>query len=66
MKKSVLIQLIIHLVFVLSLRIQLMEEEVKKSDENLASTITKLAITSKEADSVLKKVLMITKQALIT
>lgn len=33
-----------------------MEEEVKKSDENLASTITKLAISSKEADSVLKKV----------
>merc|ERR1719515_483467 len=33
-----------------------MEEEVKKSDENLASTITKLAVTSKEADNILKKV----------
>ena len=36
-----------------------MEEEVKKSDENLASTITKLAISSKEADSVLKKVVVV-------
>ena len=34
----------------------LMEEEVKKSDENLAGTITKLAVTSKEADNILKKV----------
>ena len=34
----------------------LMEEEVKKSDENLAATITKLAVTSKDADTVLKKV----------
>merc|ERR1712147_411606 len=31
------------------------EEEAKKSEENLASTVTKLATTSKEADSVLKK-----------
>ncbi|XP_023329915.1 tropomyosin [Eurytemora carolleeae] len=34
----------------------LMEEEVKKSDENLAGTITKLAVTSKDADNILKKV----------
>jgi chromosome segregation ATPase len=33
-----------------------MEEEAKKSDENLAGTVTKLAITSKEADNILKKV----------
>ena len=33
-----------------------MEEEVKKSDENLAGTITKLAVTSKDADNILKKV----------
>ena len=33
-----------------------MEEEAKKSDETLASTITKLAVTSKEADNILKKV----------
>ena len=32
-----------------------MEEEVKKSDENLAGTITKLAVTSKDADNILKK-----------
>ena len=36
-------------------RIMLMEEEVKKSDENLAGTITKLAVTSKDADNILKK-----------
>ena len=36
----------------------LMEEEVKKSDENLASTITKLAVTSKDADAVLKTVIV--------
>ena len=40
----------------LSRRIMLMEEEAKKSEENLASTVTKLATTSKEADSILKKV----------
>ncbi len=34
----------------------LMEEEAKKSDVNLAETITKLAITSKDADNILKKV----------
>ena len=40
----------------LTRRIMLMEEEAKKSDENLAGTVTKLAITSKEADNILKKV----------
>ena len=39
----------------LTRRIMLMEEEAKKSDENLAGTVTKLAITSKEADNILKK-----------
>ena len=34
----------------------LMEEEAKKSEENLAATVTKLAVTSKEADNILKKV----------
>merc|ERR1712151_561249 len=34
----------------------LMEEEAKKSEQNLADTVTKLANTSKEADSILKKV----------
>merc|ERR1711988_1437341 len=34
----------------------LMEEEAKKSEENLAGTVTKLATTSKEADNILKKV----------
>ena len=33
-----------------------MEEESKKSEQNLADTITKLALSSKEADDVLKKV----------
>merc|ERR1712071_687608 len=37
-------------------RIMLMEEEAKKSDVTLADTITKLALSSKEADQVLKKV----------
>jgi len=40
----------------LTRRIMLMEEESKKSDTALANTVTKLAITSKEADEVLKKV----------
>merc|ERR1711878_36887 len=31
-------------------------EEAKKSEENLAGTVTKLATTSKEADNILKKV----------
>ena len=33
-----------------------MEEEAKKSDVNLADTITKLAVSSKDADGVLKTV----------
>merc|ERR1712130_718900 len=33
-----------------------MEEEAKKSEENLTGTVTKLATTSKEADNILKKV----------
>ena len=40
----------------LSRRIMLMEEESKKSEESLANTVTKLAITSKDADNILKKV----------
>merc|ERR1712053_69309 len=40
----------------LSRRIMLMEEEAKKSEQNLAGTVTKLANTSKEADTILKKV----------
>jgi len=40
----------------LSRRIMLMEEESKKSEENLAGTVTKLATTSKDADNILKKV----------
>merc|ERR1712158_67596 len=38
----------------LSRRIMLMEEEAKKSEENLAGTVTKLATTSKEADNIQK------------
>merc|ERR1712130_1025062 len=34
----------------------LMEEEAKKSEQNLADTVTKLALSSKEADQVPKKV----------
>merc|ERR1712098_423391 len=40
----------------LTRRIMLMEEEGKKSETTLANTVTKLAITSKSADEVLKKV----------
>merc|ERR1712203_1324614 len=40
----------------LSRRIMLMEEEAKKSDTPLASTVTQLALASKEADGILKKV----------
>merc|ERR1711937_563685 len=36
----------------LTRRIMLMEEEAKKSDQNLADTVTKLALSSKEADQV--------------
>merc|ERR1712158_226803 len=34
----------------------LMEEEAKKADSTLAETVTKLAMASKEADGILKKV----------
>merc|ERR1712211_82945 len=40
----------------LTRRIMLMEEEAKKSEQTLADTVTKLATTSKEADTVLKAV----------
>merc|ERR1719443_492083 len=40
----------------LSRRIMLMEEEAKKADSSLAETVTKLALSSKEADAILKKV----------
>merc|ERR1711863_145348 len=40
----------------LSRRIMLMEEESKKSEQNLADTVTKLALSSKEADGIMKKV----------
>merc|ERR1711874_582092 len=33
-----------------------MEEEAKKAETTLANTVTKLAISSKEADEILKKV----------
>merc|ERR1712241_855198 len=37
----------------LSRRIMLMEEEAKKAETTLANTVTKLAISSKEADDIL-------------
>merc|ERR1711970_1591322 len=40
----------------LTRRIMLMEEEDKKSADNLCQTITKLAVTSKNADQILKAV----------
>jgi len=40
----------------LTRRIMLMEEEDKKSADNLCNTVTKLAVTSKSADNVLKAV----------
>merc|ERR1712034_188736 len=40
----------------LTRRIMLMEEEDKKSADTLCNTITKLAVTSKTADNVLKAV----------
>ena len=40
----------------LTRRIMLMEEESKKAETTLANTVTKLAVSSKEADEVLKKV----------
>jgi len=40
----------------LTRRIMLMEEEAKKADSSMAETVTKLAIASKDADGILKKV----------
>lgn len=40
----------------LSRRLMLMEDEAKKTDTNLADNVTKLALASKEADGILKKV----------
>jgi len=40
----------------LTRRIMLMEEEAKKSEQGLADTVTKLALSSKEADTILKAV----------
>merc|ERR1739848_455824 len=40
----------------LTRRIMLMEEEAKKADSSLAETVTKLAMASKDADGILKKV----------
>jgi len=40
----------------LTRRVMLMEEEAKKADTALADTVTKLAVQSKEADGILKKV----------
>ncbi len=40
----------------LARRLMLMEDEAKKADTNLADTVTKLALASKEADGILKKV----------
>merc|ERR1711981_1458418 len=40
----------------LTRRVMLMEEEAKKADFVLSETVTELAIKSKEADGILKKV----------
>merc|ERR1712080_792437 len=40
----------------LTRRVMLMEEEAKKADQALATTVTKLAIQSKDADAILNKV----------
>ena len=40
----------------LARRIMLMEEESKKAEQSLADTVIKLALSSKDADSILKKV----------
>merc|ERR1712126_762326 len=40
----------------LSRRVMLMEEGAKKADTSLAETVTKLAMMSKDADAILKKV----------
>merc|ERR1711947_45712 len=43
----------------LTRRIMLMEEEDKKSADNLCNTVTKLAVTSKNADQILKGVKLV-------
>merc|ERR1711990_819922 len=40
----------------LARRIMLMEEETTKAEQNLANTVTKLALSSKSADDVMRKV----------
>ena len=40
----------------LTRRIMLIEEEAKKAETNLSNIVTKLALSSKEADEVLKKI----------
>ena len=40
----------------LTRRIMLMEEESKKAEQSLADTVIKLALSSKDADGILKKV----------
>merc|ERR1712122_409760 len=40
----------------LAWRLMLMEDEAKKADTTLADTVTKLALASKEADGIQKKV----------
>jgi tropomyosin 3/tropomyosin-1/tropomyosin-4 len=40
----------------LARRVMLMEDETKKADTTLAETVTKLALASKEADGILKRV----------
>merc|ERR1712061_309204 len=45
-----------EVVSALSRRVLLMEDEAKKADTNLAENVTKLALASKEADGILKKV----------
>merc|ERR1712168_1208491 len=42
----------------LTRRVMLMEEEAKKADTALAETVTKLALASKEADGILKRIKM--------
>ena len=48
----------------LSRRIMLMEEEAKKSETNLAETVTKLAVCSKDADNILKGVKVVESKCL--
>ena len=55
-EKDILFKEVENDVATLSRRIMLMEEEGTKSESTLASTVTKLATTSKAADEVLKKV----------